>query len=320
VKVLVTGATGFVGSRIVAELNAAGHEIVAVGSPRQRGDEVFAADIASAQSLEKLHSVGQVDTVIHTAGLAHRFGNINESDYRQVNVDGVTNVATLAVTLGAKHLVVFSSTLVYGRHSEKGDAITEDAECRPADDYGRSKLCGEIAAKVVCSQNNIELTILRPSPIVGEGGKGNFNRLIKAIDKRMFVMVGDGENLKSLIYVGDVAKAAVKVIEQKGNSAQIYNLVGGEMRVIDIVKTVESSLGRTLLPIKIPAKPLKLMLHHAPKMIFPRQLKSISIALETWLSDDVYSSSKLRSTYDFVPETSIEQAISLETGFYLNNK
>ena len=106
---------------------------------------------------------------------------------------GLTLVASktprnFAVGQGAKHFLLFSSTLVYGRRSG-AVPITEEDECRPLDAYGRSKLEGENAAKRVCESAGIALTIFRPAPIIGEGSQGNFARLIRTIDKRRFVWV-----------------------------------------------------------------------------------------------------------------------------------
>ncbi len=307
-RVLVTGTTGFVGSRVVSELSSAGIEVIAVGGPRSPANSV---DITDPLSVEKLKEIGHIDAVVHTAALAHRFAKVSDEHYHQANVIGVENVAKLAVSLRAKHFVLFSSTLVYGRR-DSDMPVTEDFDCRPIDAYGRSKLEGEFAAKDICEKSSIDLSILRPSPIIGEGSKGNFRRLIAAIDRRRFVMVGNGENLKSLIYVGDVATAVVKVIANGGRGTQVYNLAGGEVRMIDIVSNIHEFLGRKPLPVSIPAMPTKLFANLISKRL--------SLTLNTWLADDVYSTEKLRKVCGFDAEIALRDAIKLETDFYLKHK
>lgn len=315
-RVLVTGATGFVGSRIVSELTNAGHEVVPVGGPRSSTH--YSLDVASIESVENLRSIGSVDVVVHTAALAHQFAKVAESEFRRVNVNGVENVANLAALLSARHFLLFSSTLVYGRRNDA--VVTEEMDCRPIGVYGQSKLDGELSAKRICEQNAIDLTIFRASPIVGEGGKGNFARLIEAIDRHRFVMVGGGLNRKSLIYVGDVAKAVAAVIEKGGTKTQVFNLTGENVRIIDIVHAIEKNLGKKRLPVAIPPGPVKLLVEAASTIFFSDRLRRISSTLDTWLADDVYSNEKLISAHNFEPETDIATAIKFEIAYYLKHK
>ena len=317
-KVLVTGATGFVGQALMAEFAARGFETVAVGGPRSR-DCDYTLDVGDTSAVETLSQEGAVDAVVHAAGIAHRFGAISDDEFRRVNVDGVENVAKLAVRLGAQHFFLFSSTLVYAKR-KSNDKITESDECRPFDVYGQSKLDGEKAARRVCEPAGIALTIFRPAPILGEGSKGNFARLIRAIDKGRFAWVGKGENRKSIVYVGDVAKAAVVVMEKGGNGTQVLNLAADPVRMKDIVDTIAAKLGRKVLPGHLPPEPMKKMVNAASKIAFRQKLNRLSATLDTWLSDDVYSNKKLRDAYGFVPDATLETAIGREVEYYLKHK
>lgn len=315
-RVLVTGATGFVGTRLVSALTDAGHEVVGVGGPRSSAQN--SVDVACRTSVETLRSIGGLDAIVHTASLAHRFAEVAETEFRNVNVHGVENIANLAAALGARHFLLFSSTLVYGRRSDRAVVVTEDMDCRPDGIYGQSKLDGEYAAKRICEQNSIDLTIFRASPIVGEGSKGNFARLIEAIDKRKFVMVGDGLNRKSLIYVGDVTRAAVTVVGHGGDKTQIFNVTSEATTMRDIVHNIEESLGRrAILPFAIPAGPAKFMIDSAAKVLRHDRLRRLSATLNTWLTADVYSTDKFETTYNFKSQTDIATAIKLETAHYL---
>jgi len=310
-KVLITGASGFVGQAIVAELAARGHETVTVGGPRSRNCD-HSIDISDAPIVDALSEKKGVDAVVHAAGIAHRFGGVSAEEFQRVNVQGVENVASLAVKLGAKHFVLFSSTLVYGRRAE-GGVITENDEGRPFDSYGQSKLDGEAAARAICEPAGIALTIFRPAPIIGEGSKGNFARLIKAIDRRRFVWVGNGDNWKSVVFIGDVAAATADVNEKGGNGTQTFNLAGDAVRMKDIVDTIAEKLGRRAPNIHLPAGPLRAVLTLGP---FDR----LSATLETWLSEDVYSNARLQDAYGFKPSTSLGTAIGSEVEYYLKHK
>lgn len=315
-KVLVTGASGFIGSRVVNELKCAGLDVITVGGPSRSSVVDYFVDVSDKDSVESLSSLGQIDVVIHAAALAHQFAEVSDSEFYRVNVDGVANVAEIAARLGAKHFILFSSTLVYGRRSDISKVIDENCDCRPNGAYAQSKFDGELIARSVCEKNSIDLTIFRPTPVIGEGSKGNFGRLIKEIDRKRFVMIGKGKNRKSLIYVGDIAKITTSVTQQGGDQTQIFNLSGGDVSMIDVVSTIYSELGRKMLPITIPP----FLLKGVSTLSFIKRFKKISTTLDTWLADDVYSNNKLRLVYGLEPEISIRAAIKLETDFYLANK
>jgi UDP-glucose 4-epimerase len=308
-KVLVTGATGFVGKAVLAEFVTRGFETVRVGGPQSSGCD-YAIDVSDAASVETLSELNDLDAVVHTAGIAHRFDKVSDDEFHRINVDGVKNIAEMAIRLGAKHFVLFSSTLVYGRKSPAA-SVDEDAECRPLDSYGRSKLDGERSARAACGSRGIALTIFRPGPIIGEGSKGNFAKLIRVIDKRRFFWVGKGTNLKSVVYVGDVARAAATVLESGGNGTQVFNLAADAVRMKDIVEIIAEKLDRNIPLIHLPARPV---------LIGSKISDRFSRMLDTWLCDDVYSNKKMQDVYGFTPDTPLETAIGREVEYYLKHK
>lgn len=324
-KILVTGASGFVGRAIVADLLERGHQVAAVFGPRssvpratEDDIEYVKADVADPNSVHALIKLGPSDAVIHAAGIAHRFGKTDDSEYQRVNVQGVRNVAGLSAQLGARRFVLISSVLVYGREGRvAGRPVAEDDDCQPVDAYAKSKLDGELAATEVCRQHGIPISILRPAPIIGEGSKGNFARLIAALHRGRFVWIGNGSNLKSLVYVGDVARVAVRVAEQSEKSFEILNVAAEPVAMRDIVNMIAVRLEKSPPKIAIP-----------PSLILPTlrvaratPLKGIGdrlyTTLETWLSEDVYTSERLSNSYDLGPTVTINEAIEREVGYYL---
>lgn len=320
-KILLTGASGFVGGAVLRELEAKGHEVIAVSHGDGPGRALtetnlqpadLRCDIGDAASVNELASVGDVDAVVHCAGLAHRSGKTSDEEFRRVNVGGVMNVANLAERLHARHFLHFSSTLVYGGGQRSGP-VDETAECVPHDTYSRSKLEGERAARTVCEAAGIALTIFRPAPIVGEGSKGNFARLIRAIDRRRFVWVGSGSNRKSVVYVGDAAKAVAVVLKSGGGGGRTFNLAAEPVTMTTVVGTIAAALGRRLWPVRLPAAPVRAL----ARMAAPRRMAAM---LDTWLSDDVYSNARLSEAYGFTPETPAEEALEREVAYYLKHK
>jgi nucleoside-diphosphate-sugar epimerase len=317
-KVLVTGATGFVGRAVIAELDSRGIDRITVGGPNSTNAD-HSLDIGDAAAWRAIEVAGGgVDAVVHLAGIAHRFKKVDDDAFHSVNVRGVENSANFAVRVQAKQFLLFSSTLVYGRRSG-ALPITEEGECRPFDAYGRSKLEGEDAAKSVCESAGVGLTIFRPAPIVGEGSKGNFARLIRAIDNRKFVWVGSGDNLKSVVYVGDAAKAVCTVLEKGAQGTQVFNLAADPVRMKDIVAAIAGSLARKVPSIHLPAGPIRAVAKPAA-FLFGERLRRLDAMLDTWLGDDIYANEKLRRVYGYKPGTPIAEAVGREVAHYLRQK
>lgn len=315
-KVLVTGATGFVGRALLAEFDGRGFATISIGGPKGT-DRDHSINVGDVGQVRKLVSIGDVDAVVHAAGIAHRFGSSSDDAFRSVNVTGAENVANLAIDLNAKHFLLISSTLIYGRRADLR-AVDEDDECRPRDAYAKSKLAGEEAARHVCESARLPLTILRPAPIMGEGSKGNFARLIRAIDSGRFVWVGHGDNLKSVVYVGDVAQAAAVVLDQGPNGTQAFNVAAKPVRMKDVVNAIADALGKARPSVHLPARPIEFAAK-AASLLGPRS-KRLAAIVDTWLGNDVYSNKRLRDAYDYTPSTSLDIAVGREVGYYLNHK
>src|SRR4051812_48012470 len=124
-RVLVTGATGFVGRALVAKLRELGADVVAVGGPSS-SEADHSLDVADAEQVRRLGGEKNIDAVAHLAGLAHRFGRTSDEEFNRVNVRGTDNIAVLAARLGVKHFLLISSTLVYGRQREEGPVTESD--------------------------------------------------------------------------------------------------------------------------------------------------------------------------------------------------
>lgn len=315
-RILVTGARGFVGSRTCGLLEASGHEVIRAVHRKtdlDKNTQAFAVDISDPHSTAGLRSVGWIDALVHCAGIAHRFGKTPAIDYQRVNVEGVQNVAQLAVELGAKTFVQLSSVLVYGPGSKQ--PISEDHTLAPEDAYAQSKLDGERDAAKILSGSPTRLVILRPAPIVGEGSRGNVSRLISAIDRGRFRWIGRGENRRSFVYVGDVARAVEFAIENSAING-VFNLSGGSVTVAELVDTIEKSLGKSVSSIRLPEGIARFGIAATYPFSSDSVIGRYRKSLKTWLAEAVYSEEKLKEL-GFRSSTSIQTALGLEVSDYL---
>ena len=304
-KVLVTGATGFIGGRVMRAINEKGWE--AFGISRRGDSSLLLADITDLPSLTALNSKGPFGAVVHCAGIAHRFDDVPESEYQRVNVEGTANVAEFAVKNGITKFIHLSSVLVYGRH---GIGIDETETCNPVDAYAMSKLAGEGVAAEICANAGIALTILRPAPVIGEGCKGNFQRLIRAIDRGRFVNVGDGSNQKSMIYVADLAAACISALENGHKTGvERFNVASGPIAVRDLLASVYQACNKKQPSFSIPSQPLVSALSKLKSLSRSSVINSAARSLETWISDDVFSTEAISERLGWVAQVSVNEAV-----------
>ncbi|HEY8560605.1 MAG TPA: NAD-dependent epimerase/dehydratase family protein [Pyrinomonadaceae bacterium] len=326
-RILITGASGFVGKSLVCELSMNPlfqiHGVIGNGrladAERRSFREVFRADIADYSTLGALEKLREVETLVHCAGLAHQFGPINAGEFRRVNVGGTENVLHLAEEIRVRHFILLSSVAVYGKHGKRN--VAERDVCRPEGSYAESKLEAENLALEFCKRNNIELTVLRLATVIGEGDRGNTMRLISIIDRNRFLWVGNGLNKKSLLYKTDAAKGIRKVIEtRQASRAGIYNLTGEAVAMAEIVETVAAALRRKTPSVRIPEGLVRFIFRLNGRSFSLGRLKNLEKTFEKWLSEDIYSGEKFNEKFGFKPETEVREALKRQVKYYLDSK
>lgn len=336
-KVLVTGATGFIGKEIVSELSRDGWTIIGIGSrkserKRTAADlkyraEIITADITASEDISELEKIEKIDVLIHSAGLAHQFGDTGREEFYAVNVEGTRKITNLAVHLNAEHFILISSTAVYGiepatdvKLAGVRKAFDEDAPTNPQTLYAKSKLEAERVCREICERNDLPLTIFRLSPVIGEANIGNVARLISSLDGGRFLWIGKGENVKSLIYKTDVARACVELCKNKKGKTEVFNLSAEPVRMKDFVREIAGHLDRKVYKFSIPKKFVRSIFGVNSNFVRSKKLYKIETTVEKWLSDDVYPAQKIAGEYGFEPQTSVSEAIERQVKWYQENK
>jgi nucleoside-diphosphate-sugar epimerase len=312
-RLLVTGAFGFLGSRIVSLAREAGWQVRALDRcPRPQIEEVetFVGDIGDSALLRKA-SEG-VTAIIHAAGLAHVFGpNAKDSEsFNSVNEVGTGHVVDVALESGVSHIVLVSSVSVYGGYH--GAQCDETLPCHPQGPYAISKWRGELMAAERIAKGQGSLTILRFATIYGEGDRGNVKKLIGALDSGRFIWPGSGLNHKSLIYKDDAARACLRALEYPVSGTQIYNVSAQPVTMREIVSAICQALGRPVPHLGIPLVVLKAVGAISSRMGDPGQLGQ---RLEKFIHDDVYDGSRFESTFAFRPAISLSEGMRREVDY-----
>ncbi|MCZ7556179.1 MAG: NAD-dependent epimerase/dehydratase family protein [Bacteroidia bacterium] len=227
---LVTGASGFVGRRVVDVLLAAGVHVRAGvrhhGSekalPRRDDCEVVAIDICDARSLAG--AMRGVDQLYHFAATVT--SHTSAAKLLRVNAEGTRSVWEAAADAGIGKALYCSSTAVYGLLAQNGQAVTEDILPRAVEPYGRSKLLGERIAAEIGAGREIDTVVIRPTAVFGPGEHTHFgSELRKAAVSRILLGGGFRNKHFNFVHVDDVAAAAVHVMQLQKLSARVYNIV-----------------------------------------------------------------------------------------------
>lgn len=219
-NVLLTGASGFLGSRIYAEL-AQHHTITTLGRTPV-ADRHITADLT--QVLPSL-AHASFDWVVNAAGKAHSVPRTvaERADYERVNGQGTARllIALEQMPVPPKALVHVSAVLVYGRLS--GELLDETTPLGATDAYGLSKIRAEAAVREWGEQTGVCLSILRLPLVVAERPNGNLATLMSAIRRGYYVRIGDGLARRSMVRADDVAA----IIDRAAGVGGTFNLTDG---------------------------------------------------------------------------------------------
>jgi nucleoside-diphosphate-sugar epimerase len=207
-RMLVTGATGFIGTRLCEWLVSEGHSVIGVsrsGAGSVPGVDYRAVDVADPNALSGC--LGSVDCIVHLAGRAHMLNKQGDTAdlYRAVNCDATLALARMAMAAGVRRFVFVSSIGVNG--NESGDQrFTETSVPQPVAPYARSKLDAEHGLQALVQSEGMELVIIRPPLVYGAQAPGNFRTLLNVVDKGIPSPFGLVRNARSLVSVDNLVR------------------------------------------------------------------------------------------------------------------
>ncbi len=308
--ILVTGATGAVGPRVVQAFYDAGYSIrtLSLDAPETglfpHGVEIRFGDVTDLATVKS--AMQDVEAVIHLAALFHTVNSPSalREKYERINIGGTATVIEAAVQAGVERVVLFSTIAVYGDSSRQ--ILTEDTPPRPDTFYAQTKLAAERIVLDARRRDGEPLgTVLRLGAVYGGRIKGNYRRLLQSLARGRFIPIGDGRNRRTLIYDRDLARAAVLAVQHPAAAGKIYNVSDGQFHTLkDIIGTMCEALGRTPPRISFPIGPVRWIvgiLEDAGRMI-GYQSPIGRATINKYTEDIAVSSQRIQAELGFKPQ------------------
>jgi len=254
-RVLVTGANGFIGRALCADLSSRGYRVLAAVRKKTDVDQPAAVQHVVIGDIDEhtdwTAALSGVDCVVHLAARVHFMRETAAdplAEYRRANVAFTLNLARQAVSSGVRRFVFVSSVKVNGEGTPVGQPFTADDLPRPLDPYGVSKLEAEQALAQLAGHTALEVAIIRPVLVYGPGVKANFHEMMRWLLKGFPLPLGALHNRRSLVALDNLIDCIATCIHHPAAANQIFLVSDGE----DL--TVTGLLQRTAVAFGCPAR------------------------------------------------------------------
>ena len=258
-KILVTGANGFIGTHLCQELSKRGisYRATARDSNKNNYSDFVSCDLETTESLKQLMDKCQV--VIHLAGRAHATNDDSWDKYRAANELVTQRLASAAVQNGVTRFVYISSIKVNGEANTSDKPFRASDNPAPYDNYGKSKLAAELALQQICSHGSMDYVIIRPTLVYGKGVKANFSALVSAVKKGLPLPIATVKNSRSMIGINNLIDLIVTTsTNQKATNQTFLASDGTDVSTPELVQLIAQSLNRPTRIFPFPIMILKL--------------------------------------------------------------
>ena len=259
-KILITGANGYIGSALTKYLAADGeHHVTAQSRTRINSLMPSAVSVVTGQidsNTDWQKALQGIDAIVHTAARVH----VQEQDspaalayFFAVNRDGSLNLARQAAQAGVRRLVFISSIGVNGSHTEAGKLFTESDLPQPHNNYALSKLEAERGLLQIGAETGLEVVIVRPPLVYGAQAPGNFGALCRLLKRGYPVPFGSIVNLRSLVALDNLLHFIALCVVHPSAANQVFLVADGhDLSTCQLVAGLRQVLGQPSRLVRVP--------------------------------------------------------------------
>ena len=317
-KILITGATGFVGRALFENLKSK-KKYFAHLTTRTNQEELFEGG--------KAFNIGEIDPntnwkdaldgvscIVHCAARAHMMEKKQTDSlnaYRRINVDGTKNLAKQAAGRGVKRFIFLSSVKVNGEETITSKSFKYDDIPQPEDAYGISKWEAEQALLEIFKQTGLEVVIIRPPLVYGEGVKGNFLRLLDIVYKQIPIPFAKINNLRSFVGLDNLIDLIICCIEHPKAGGKTFLVSDGEdLSTTDLIRKLSKFMNKSPRLLQVPQLIIQLI----------GRLVGKSLEVKRLLGSLRVDNSYTREILGWSPVLSLDESLAKTVRWYLKNR
>jgi dihydroflavonol-4-reductase len=322
-KVLITGGTGFIGSRLALACLEKGDSVSVMGqensgaesenrkSIETKGGKITIGSVTDRQKV--FETVKGADVVYHFAAAQHE-ANVPDQTFWDVNVAGTKNVIEASLKARVKRFVHGSTIGVYG--SSLQGRLDEQSPLEPDNIYGVTKLEAE---KIVRSfSEKLEVVVIRISETYGPGDR-RLLKLFRGIRKNAFPIIGNGHNIHHLVYIGDLIQGLHLAATEEQAVGEVLVLSGKEaLTTSAMIETVATELGKRSPRLRLPLLPFLMLATVAEKLCRPMGIQPPlhPRRMDFFRKSFLFSQEQSQRILGFVPRVSFQEGVAETARWY----
>jgi len=316
-RVLVSGATGFVGEALVSGLLFKPCDVKALVRQLSVGlplavEQVKVAGLSN--STDYTSALKDVDVVVHLAARVHVM-NDDATDpltvFRRVNTEGTLNLARQAAQAGVKRFIFLSSIKVNGEQTALDKPFSPDDRFIPTDPYGLSKYEAEQGLLALAAETAMEVVIIRPPLVYGPNVKANFSSMMKWVGKGIPLPLGSIDNQRSLVALDNLVSFIIQCIDHPKAANKVFLISDGEdVSTSELLRKVAKAFGKKPLLLSVPTS----------IMTFTAKLIGKGEVATRLFSSLQVDSSKAQDLLGWTPVTTMDEQLKKTAEAYLKNE
>jgi len=325
-RLVVTGATGFIGTRLALRAVREGHQVIAVG---RRASADLQADFSSHGVGLRLGDITDDefvnDVVRHATHVCHLAAAWREvglpiDHYRRTNVAGTRNVALAAARHGVAKLVFCSTVGLHPRQSP--DVIAEASQLEITNSYEASKAEAEELLRATAADTDLPIAILRPADVYGPGDL-RLLKLFRAVAQQRFPLLGSGTGRRHMLYIDDLTSAFLAACANDSGSCEAFIIAGPEVITLrGLLGRLTNLLGVRRFGFRLPFGPMKIA-----AAIVEDVCRLLGVTppihrrtLDFYLTNVEYDVSKARKMLRWTPQVPLDSGLQQTINWYRQEK